>query len=116
MSAEHRRASRRNMMLRSGVAMDTYLTLIPETLRRAAYMSAHEAAWYEPRAVDVIRLLSAQGRSVLGVEVWLATDPGPTIPTPYVYEWTARNRTTGEPWHTYVQDVNAAASDYIRSF
>jgi hypothetical protein len=96
--------------------MDTYLTLIPETLRRAAYMVAGEAAWNEPGALDVIRLLSAQDISVQGVEVWLATDPGPTIPTPYIYEWTARKKAAIEPWNSYVQQVNAAASDYIRSF
>jgi hypothetical protein len=96
--------------------MDAYLMFVPEALRRAAYLAAGEAAWDEPGALDVIRLLSAQDISIQGLEVWLATDPGPTIPTPYIYEWAARKRATKEPWGMYVQQVNAAASDYVRSF
>jgi hypothetical protein len=61
--------------------------LLPESLRKSAYTAAHERAWRRQDALKVVDILSTNGYVVLGVDIWLATDPGPTIPTPFVYDW-----------------------------
>lgn len=46
---------------------------------------------------------------VIGVDVWLPTTPGPTIPTPYVYDWNlSSDRVTPEYPRTAV--------DFIQTF
>jgi hypothetical protein len=86
---------------------------LPDKLRKAAYHASNEFAWTKSDSLDVIDWLSSQGLSVSGVELWLATHPGPTIPTPYVYQWSARPATVGQS-NAAVQ--NTAAKKYISEF
>lgn len=44
-------------------------------------------AWPRADAIKVLNILHESGFVVLGVDVWIATNPGPTIPTPYIYDW-----------------------------
>src|SRR4051812_37133219 len=66
---------------------------LPRDLCERAYKTAElddcpsEWAWNRPDALRVIEILSNNGYVVDGVEIWLATSPGPTIPTPFVYDW-----------------------------
>jgi hypothetical protein len=84
-------------------------TLLPEHLLQAAYRSSGgEYAWKLEDALVVLKLLSSGGCVVLGVDVWLPTDPGPTIPTPYVYDWDLENQgRSGE---------GQSAVDFVRTF
>ena len=54
--------------------------------------------------------------AVLGGELWLATDPGPTIPTPYIYHWSAGSRKPNESWEAFVRRANEEGKEYVRSF
>jgi hypothetical protein len=67
-----------------------WVGLLPKNLREAAYESESEYAWNRADALQVIDILSNHGYVVLGVDVWLPTEPGPTIPTPFVYDWSLR--------------------------
>jgi hypothetical protein len=46
---------------------------------------------------------------VLGVDIWLPTDPGPTIPTPFVYDWSLRGDLESP---AYARE----AEEFIRNF
>jgi len=61
--------------------------LLPTDLAKAAYRANDEMAWSRPDAIRVVELLTANRYVVLGVDIWLATQPVPTIPTPLVYDW-----------------------------
>jgi hypothetical protein len=61
--------------------------LLPLNLQRAGYRANDELAWSRVDAIRVVEILTAKGYVVLGVDIWLATQPGPTIPTPFVYDW-----------------------------
>jgi hypothetical protein len=61
--------------------------ILPVALRHAAYRAGTECAWSRTEALQVIELLVEKGYSVIGVDIWLPTNPGPTIPTPFVYDW-----------------------------
>jgi hypothetical protein len=63
--------------------------LLPLDLQRAAYRANDEMAWSKADAIRVVEILKINGYVVLGVDIWLATRPGPTIPTPFVYDWAA---------------------------
>lgn len=66
-----------------------WFELLPPDLRRAAYRASNgEFAWSRANALAVSQLLRNKGYSVFGVDIWLPTRPGPTIPTPFVYDWT----------------------------
>jgi hypothetical protein len=62
---------------------------LPAALQARAYRAGAEHAWAREDALAVIAALAARGHTVIGVDVWLATDPGPTIPGPFVYDWSA---------------------------
>jgi len=84
-------------------------TLLPKQLLAAGYRSkGGEYAWKRDDALAVLDLLSASGYVILGVDIWLPTTPGPTIPTPIVYDWDLeRAGTSGE---------SRSAIDFIRTF
>ena len=90
--------------------------VLSDELRAAAYEANGEFAWSAERACEVIAALRIHGVAVLGVEVWLPTHPGPTIPTPRIYQWDAGARRTGETWLEYVRRVNQEATAYVVSF
>jgi hypothetical protein len=83
--------------------------LLPEDLRKAAYKAGLESAWCRQDALRIVDILSSNGYLILGIDIWIPTDPGPTIPTPFVYDWSAEaaSRTSRYP--------NSAA-EFIRTF
>jgi hypothetical protein len=83
--------------------------VIPSDLRAAAYESNSECAWNRSDALRIIDILSENGYVVLSVDIWLPTDPGPTIPTPFVYDWTL---CADAPSREYPK----TAKDFIRTF
>jgi hypothetical protein len=83
--------------------------LIPDDLRAAAYESNSECAWNRGDVLRVIDVLSENGYVVLGVDIWLPTDLGPTIPTPFVYDWTLRADALST-------EYPKTAKDFIRTF
>jgi hypothetical protein len=91
--------------------MDWY-KLLPDDLRAAAYESkGGEYAWNKTDALRVIDILSQNGYTILGVDIWLPTDPGPTIPTPFVYDWTLR-----ADQDLPSQEYPRTAEDLVRKF
>jgi hypothetical protein len=89
---------------------------LPETLQVAAYSAGSEYAWRRDHALLVIKDLEQRGCAVIGVEVWLATEPGPTIPAPGVYTWEAQPRRPEESWAMFVHRVNTDTAEYVRTF
>jgi hypothetical protein len=83
--------------------------LLPEDLRKAAYKAGSESAWNRNNALRVIEILSASGYVILKVDIWLATKPGPTIPTPFVYDW---RLLIGSPSPGYPR----SAAEFVKTF
>lgn len=93
------------------------LNHVPSDLKGLAYYSAnHEPAWSAVESLQVIHILSNQEIAIVGVEVWLPTKPGPTIPTPYIYGWEAGLKQDDQTWNQYVEASTAGARSYIESF
>jgi hypothetical protein len=84
--------------------------LLPEDLRENAYKSASELAWNRSDALRVVELLSDNGYVMGKVDIWLATRPGPTIPTPFVYDWNSER--VKRPSSRYPK----SAGEFIRTF
>jgi hypothetical protein len=78
---------------------------LPKKLLGRAYQSANELAWKRADAVDVIDYLEKAGFTLLGVEVWLPTSPGPTMTGRY---WDADG--SGAP------DRPRTAVDFVKNF
>jgi hypothetical protein len=76
---------------------------IPPEIQARAYRAGNEFAWVRE---DAVRAIEAVKRHfvVIGVEVWLPTTPGPTIPSPFIYHWA---------WES---DGTTSAVDFIRDF
>jgi hypothetical protein len=89
---------------------------LPESLQITAYSAGGEYAWPRDQALLVIQNLSENGFAVIGAEVWLATDPGPTIPTPGIYTWEAQSRHAAEQWSAFARRVNNEAADFVSAF
>jgi hypothetical protein len=85
--------------------LNNWLAHVPPEIRARAYRSDHELAWSREDAVHVVEVLRPHF-VVIGVEIWLPTTPGPTIPTPFVYVWDAERQKSGA----------ANATLYIRNF
>lgn len=96
--------------------MANYLDQLPALLRKSAYYATGEAAWPGQEALRVIARFTDQGIAVLGVEVWLPTRPGPTIPTPFIYTWEAEEKKEFETWTEFARRVNKQAREYIDKF
>jgi len=89
---------------------------IPRDLLASAYLSlSGEPAWSKEDAVKVINWATASRLPVSGVEVWLPTTPGPTIPTPYIYTFETE-KYVDENRDRFVERANSAAMDYVKSF
>jgi hypothetical protein len=65
----------------------SWLSAVPRHLLERAYRARDEYAWSRRDAIDVVEALQSRLFKVIGVEVWLPTKPGPTIPAPYIYVW-----------------------------
>lgn len=55
---------------------------LPESLQIAAYSAEREYARPQEQAILVIQCLTEKDYAAIGVYVWLATEVGPTMPTP----------------------------------
>jgi hypothetical protein len=89
---------------------------LPQDLLSSAYLSQNgEPAWPLRDALKVIDWATKSNIAVFGVEIWLPTTPGPTIPTPYIYTHETHRR-SGENWNRFVERANDAAANYISSF
>ena len=78
---------------------------LPKELLGRAYRSTNELAWNREDAVEAIDRLEKAGFTLLGVEVWLPTSPGPTM--------------TGRSWDTEDRGVPnrpQTASGFVKSF
>lgn len=97
--------------------MNSTMTIqIPEHLCSSAYYSLNkEPAWSRKDALEVIAWASASQLAIFGIEIWLPTTPGPTIPTPYIYTFETE-QLGGENWEQFVQRANSSAADYVSSF
>lgn len=60
---------------------DDWYERLPQDLRAVAYRSAHELAWRRKHALEVLEALHKLGYRATGIEVWIPTTPGPTIPS-----------------------------------
>jgi hypothetical protein len=54
---------------------------------KSAYNAGQELAWGKQDAMHVIEILINYNYVIIGVDIWIPTDGGPTIPTPFVYDW-----------------------------
>ena len=82
---------------------------LPQRLRELAYHAGRDYAWNKQCTIEVIEALTQLGAPIYGIEVWLATTPGPTIPGPFIYHWTA-------PVGADPHEANKAAREYVRLF
>ena len=90
--------------------------VLPERFRQSGYVTANkECAWSRQDAIDLIDYLTARGVVVDGIEVWLPTDPGPTIPAPFIYTW-GTDITPGESIEAFVARANSDARDFVATF
>jgi hypothetical protein len=53
--------------------------------------------------------------AVVGGEIWLPTKPGPTIPTPYIYQWDVVQGVS-ERWDEFVARAAAESTRWISGF
>jgi hypothetical protein len=91
-------------------------TLIPESLLASGYRAENgEMAWDKENALSVLRWAEDCGVCVLGLEVWIPTVPGPTIPMPFVYAFDPR-RDEGESDAVFLARANTEVVNYVNSF
>ena len=89
---------------------------IPRELMASAYSSqGGEAAWSKEDALNVIRWATSSEIAVFGVEVWLPTTPGPTIPMPFVYTF-GWEPYKNETWLAFVKRANVGSVEYVDEF
>lgn len=89
--------------------MEWYQHLSRELLE-SAYGAEQELAWNKCNALRVVELLEG-GRKyvIMGVDVWIPTKGGPTVPTPFVYDWSPGQRSPKET-------RQASAKEFIETF
>jgi hypothetical protein len=89
---------------------------VPRDLLANAYLSqSGEPAWARIDALRVIDWARDVGLSLLGIEIWIPTSPGPTIPMPFFYSYEptpfpAESKALFDV-RTYLE-----AADYVLSF
>jgi hypothetical protein len=84
--------------------------LLPNELYGNAYRSLNdELAWCREQALHVIEILVSKGYVVTKVDVWIPTEPGPTIPTPFVYDWSLKGRHRKDT-------LPESAKEFVRKF
>jgi len=88
----------------------------PNQFLNSAYLSQNgEPAWPMDNAIKVIDWATKSDIAVFSVEIWLPTDPGPTIPAPIIYAFDLEQE-PNEMWQPFVRRANTAAREYIRTF
>ena len=97
--------------------MGDFVRELPSELQEQAYYDAEgEAAWAAEDALKVIDCLTKLKYAILGGEIWFATEPGPTLPSPGIYTWTAPEDEEGDAWDDIVKRGNEDAKRYIENF
>jgi len=92
------------------------LPKVPDYLLARAYFAQNqETAWARNDALKVIDWATATRIPVLGVEIWIPTNPGPTIPTPFIYTFEPK-QVQGDSKALLVGRSNKEAADYVRLF
>jgi hypothetical protein len=94
----------------------SFIEKLPNDLRRSAYQVSEEAAWPRNDAIRVIDHLSRLNMFVCRIEIWLATSPGPTIPTPFIYTWEIEDKSNDEELSEYIKRANNQAKTFITTF
>jgi len=88
----------------------------PGNLLSSAYFSrSREPAWPQLEALKVIDWAKANRIGIFGIEIWLPSSPGPTIPTPYIYTLDLE-RPIKEYWEAFVARSSAEATEYVIRF
>jgi hypothetical protein len=91
-------------------------TLIPNDLLASAYRAQNgEPAWSRDDTLRVILWAAQVDLPILGIEIWIPTTPGPTIPTPIIYTFEPKP-IKGEPEAQFDKRANQEAAEYVRSF
>src|SRR5271157_2594369 len=78
---------------------------LPLELLGRAYQSRNELAWSRADAIEAIDRLEKAGFTLLGVEVWIPSSPGPTM--------------TGRFWDSEASPAQGrprTAQDFIKNF
>jgi hypothetical protein len=89
---------------------------LPENLIKHAYFSQNgELAWDKVNTLNVIRWATNSAIATFGIEVWLPTVPGPTIPMPYFYAFECAPG-KDEDWPTFVKRANGSAASFVAEF
>lgn len=89
---------------------------VPGHLLACAYFAQNqEAAWARNDTLKVIDWATANRIPVLGVEIWIPTTPGPTIPTPFIYTFEPK-QVQGESKVQFIDRSNKESADYVRLF
>ncbi len=87
-----------------------WYAFLPSDLQNGAYKADNdELAWPRDSALRVAEILTKHSYAITSVEVWIPTIPGPTIPTPFVYDWKLK----GIPRKDKYPE---SAADFIRQF
>ena len=79
--------------------------ILPPELLQRAYRSRHELAWAREDAVEAIGRLENAGFTLLGVEVWIPSSPGPTMTGRF---WDLQDRSN--------PDKPRTAQDFVKNF
>jgi hypothetical protein len=91
-----------------------WFTRLPVSLQATAYRVRGEFAWPKGNAIAVIEILTSFRCRVSGVEVWLPSANGPSIPGPPYY-WSASHGADSQ-FGDDVRTVNAGATEFIVNF
>ena len=73
---------------------EDWLALLPPAVLDSAYRTQNEYAWPRDLALQVVTLAEQAGFHIIGVDIWLPTTSGPTIPMPYIYDWDLEHAAT----------------------
>jgi hypothetical protein len=89
---------------------------IPVDLVARAYVTQDgEMAWPKDDVLRVLRWAEDVSLPVLGIEVWIASVPGPTIPGPFIYQCDLQ-QPVNESSAEFASRSNREAAAYIRLF
>lgn len=91
-------------------------SFLPIPLLELAYWGSGEAAWATSEALAVVEACQSNKVAIIGAEVWLPTQPGPTIPSPSIYSWQCTDRILGEHWISYINRSSLEAREFISDF
>ena len=93
----------------------TLLDALPEPLRARAYVAGSEGAWSRSDALEVIDYIASIGAVTCRIEIWLPTEPGPTIPAPGFYAWELQEPSVSSPMELVGRSQTLAAA-YVAGF